>query len=37
MGAAGVTAIYTDYGEPFHLVSKITIRIKGWLYFLLPS
>jgi multidrug resistance efflux pump len=31
LGAAGTTTIYTDFGQPFHLISKITIRIKGWL------
>jgi multidrug resistance efflux pump len=31
LGAAGTTTIYTDFGKPFHLISKITIRIKGWL------
>jgi multidrug resistance efflux pump len=31
LGAAGTTTIYTDFGHPFHLISKITIRIKGWL------
>jgi multidrug resistance efflux pump len=34
LGAAGTTAIYTDFGAPFHLISKITVRIKGWMYYL---
>jgi membrane fusion protein (multidrug efflux system) len=34
LGAAGTTTIYTDFGKPFHLISKITIRIKGWMYYL---
>lgn len=34
LGAAGTTAIYTDFGNPFHLISKITVRIKGWMYYL---
>ena len=37
MGAAGATAIYTDFASPFHIITKITVRIKGWVYFLLPS
>jgi multidrug resistance efflux pump len=36
LGAAGTTTIYTDFGEPFHLISKITVRIKAWTYKLLP-
>ncbi|MCC9608987.1 efflux RND transporter periplasmic adaptor subunit [Blastopirellula sp. JC732] len=36
MGTAGVTAIYTDTGKPFHVISKVTIRIKTWMYYLLP-
>ncbi len=34
LGAAGTVAIYTDVGKPFHLISKITVRMKGWLYYL---
>jgi multidrug resistance efflux pump len=34
LGAAGTTTIYTDFGQPLHLISKITIRIKAWLYYL---
>ena len=34
LGAAGTTTIYSDFGKPFHLISKITIRIKGWMYYL---
>ncbi len=34
LGAAGATAIYTDVGAPFHLISKITIRINGWMNYL---
>ena len=36
MGAAGATAIYTDFASPFHIITNITVRIKGWVYFLLP-
>lgn len=31
LGAAGSTAIYTNFGKPFHLITKITIRVNGWL------
>jgi multidrug resistance efflux pump len=34
LGAAGMTAIYTDVGKPFHLISKIALRIKAWTYYL---
>ncbi len=34
MGSAGAVAIYTDWGKPFHMISKVTIRMKKWLYFL---
>lgn len=34
LGADGTTAIYTEFGNPFHLISKIALRIKGWLYYL---
>lgn len=34
LGAAGTTAIYTGFGKPFHIISKIALRIKGWLYYL---
>jgi multidrug resistance efflux pump len=34
LGAAGTTAVYTSTGKPFHLISKITIRMKAWLNYL---
>ncbi|TWU29595.1 HlyD family secretion protein [Bythopirellula polymerisocia] len=34
MGAAGSVAIYTDWGKPFAMISKVTIRLKKWAYFL---
>lgn len=38
MGSAGIVAIYTDWGKPFAMISKVAIRMKKWLYFLpLPS
>jgi multidrug resistance efflux pump len=34
LGAAGSVAIYTEFGGPFHIISKIVVRMKGWLYYL---
>ncbi len=34
LGAAGTTAIYSKFGKPFHLISKVALRIKGWMYYL---
>ena len=34
MGSAGVVAIYTDWGKPFAMISKVTVRMKKWIYFL---
>ncbi len=34
LGTAGTVAIYTDFGKPFHVISKVTVRMKKWLYFL---
>ncbi len=34
MGSAGVVAIYTDWGKPFAMISKVTVRMKKWMYFL---
>jgi multidrug resistance efflux pump len=34
MGSAGAVAIYTDWGKPFAIISKVTIRMQKWLYFL---
>lgn len=31
LGAGGTAAIYTHAGEPFHLISKIGLRIKAWM------
>jgi len=33
LGGAGTTTIYTNVGQPFHLISKTTIRIKSWIYY----
>ena len=34
LGASGTTAIYSGFGKPFHVISKIALRMKGWLYYL---
>ena len=34
LGAAGTTSIYTGFGKPFHLISKVVVRIKSYMYFL---
>ena len=33
MGGAGTTAIYTQVGSPFHVISKIALRMKAWMYY----
>jgi len=37
MGAGGTVAIYTDYGKPLHVISKVTIRMKKWLLYVVPA
>ena len=32
LGAGGTTAIYTSIGKPLHIISKMTLRIKAWIY-----
>jgi membrane fusion protein (multidrug efflux system) len=34
LGAAGTVAIYTDFGKPFHVISKINVRISAWMNYL---
>ena len=36
IGTTGTTAIYTDVGSPFQIISKVTVRIKAWMYYLIP-
>jgi membrane fusion protein (multidrug efflux system) len=33
LGGAGTTAIYTKFGGPFHIISKIALRMKAWIYY----
>jgi multidrug resistance efflux pump len=37
LGAGGSVAIYTDHGKPVHIISKVTIRMKKWLLYVLPT
>jgi len=37
MGSGGTAAIYTDRGKPVHVISKVTLRMKKWLLYVLPS
>jgi multidrug resistance efflux pump len=38
LGTAATVAIYTDFGKPFDVISKVAVRMKKWLYFLpLPT
>jgi multidrug resistance efflux pump len=37
LGAGGAVAIYTDHGKPVHIVSKVAIRMKKWLLYVMPS
>ena len=31
LGGAGTTAIYTKFAPPFHVITKITVRVKAWM------
>jgi multidrug resistance efflux pump len=33
LGGAGTVAIYTKVGGPFHIISKIALRMKAWIYY----
>ena len=37
LGAGGTAAIYTAYGEPVHIISKVAIRMQKWLLYVFPS
>ncbi len=37
LGAGGTVAIYTDHGKPVHIISKVAIRMKKWLLYVIPS
>ena len=33
-GSVAVMAVYTDMGKPFHVISKVALRMKAWTGFL---
>jgi len=33
-GLAGTMAIYTSEGQPFHIISRVALRINGWMNYL---
>jgi membrane fusion protein (multidrug efflux system) len=37
LGSGGTAAIYTKRGKPVHVISKIAIRMKKWLLYVMPS
>jgi multidrug resistance efflux pump len=37
IGSGGSAAIYTSLGKPFHIISKVTMRMKKWLLYVVPS
>jgi membrane fusion protein, multidrug efflux system len=37
IGSGGSAAIYTQVGKPTHIISKVTMRMKKWLLYVLPS
>ena len=37
LGSGGSAAIYTKSGKPVHIISKIAIRMKKWLLYVIPS
>jgi multidrug resistance efflux pump len=37
LGAGGTVAVYTAYGKPVHIISKVAIRMKKWLLYVVPA
>lgn len=37
LGAGGTVAIYTDSGKAVQILSKVTIRMKRWMLYVIPS
>ena len=33
-GAGGMLAVYTDTGKPFHIITKVVMRMQAWLGYL---
>jgi hypothetical protein len=37
LGSGGTAAIYTKRGKPVHIISKVVMRMKKWLDYVIPS
>jgi membrane fusion protein (multidrug efflux system) len=37
LGSGGSAAIYTKRGKPVHIITKVTMRMKKWLAYVVPS
>ena len=37
LGSGGSAAIYTTHGKPVHIITKVTMRMKKWLAYVVPS
>jgi membrane fusion protein, multidrug efflux system len=37
LGSGGAATIYTDKGKATHVISKVAIRMKKWLLYVMPS
>jgi membrane fusion protein (multidrug efflux system) len=37
LGSGGSAAIYTNHGKPVHIISKVVMRMKKWLAYVVPS
>ncbi len=37
LGSGGSAVIYTKAGKPTHVISKVAIRMKKWLLYVMPS
>jgi len=37
MGSGGTASIYTNKGKPVHIISKVALRMKKWLLYVVPS
>jgi membrane fusion protein (multidrug efflux system) len=37
LGSGGSAVIYTDFGKATHIISKVAIRMKKWLLYVIPS
>jgi multidrug resistance efflux pump len=37
LGSGGTAAIYTKHGKPVHIISKVVMRMKKWLDYVIPS